>query len=158
KDCRGSSYDFVTYGTAQGLPHPNVYSILETREGVFWVGTGGGLASFSSLSGGRSSSLFTTYSLGAESNNEGRALAEGSDGTMWVGTNGGLWRSAGPGRGGGFRLIDFRFGLGDLGVVALTEDPLQTLWIGTPTGLYRRWPDGRISQYQSLVIADQSVK
>src|SRR5256885_12982437 len=34
---RFDGYTFTNYGTEQGLPHPNVTDILETRRGEFWV-------------------------------------------------------------------------------------------------------------------------
>src|ERR1041384_558215 len=34
---RFDGYTFTNYGTAQGLPHPNVNDILETRAGEYWV-------------------------------------------------------------------------------------------------------------------------
>ena len=40
---RFDGYGFVNYGRANGLSDPNVYDILETREGSYWVGTATGL-------------------------------------------------------------------------------------------------------------------
>ena len=37
---------FKTYGVADGLPDPDVYHILETAPGEYWVSTGKGLARF----------------------------------------------------------------------------------------------------------------
>src|SRR6266536_1801030 len=31
-------YEFTSYGADQGLPHPYVDSLLETKEGEYWVG------------------------------------------------------------------------------------------------------------------------
>src|ERR1044072_2936729 len=43
---RFDGYGFTNYGVADGLPHANVKTFLETREGDYLFGTGGGLARF----------------------------------------------------------------------------------------------------------------
>src|ERR1044072_4340905 len=43
---RFDGYGFINYGVADGLPHANVKNFLETREGDYLFGTGGGLARF----------------------------------------------------------------------------------------------------------------
>src|SRR5258707_440870 len=44
---RFNGYQFTTYGVEQGLPHPAINDLIETRRGVYWVATnGGGVARF----------------------------------------------------------------------------------------------------------------
>ena len=40
---RFDGHSFVNYGERQGLPGVPVYSFIESRPGVYWVGTHGGL-------------------------------------------------------------------------------------------------------------------
>src|SRR5947207_172133 len=39
---RFNGYQFTTYSVDQGLPHPAINDLLETRRGVYWVATNGG--------------------------------------------------------------------------------------------------------------------
>ena len=39
---RFDGYTFTNYGVEQGLPHPTINDLLETRSGVYWVATNGG--------------------------------------------------------------------------------------------------------------------
>src|SRR5438132_6234275 len=43
---RYDGYTFTNYGVEQGLPNRRVKDLLETREGEYWVATGGGLCRF----------------------------------------------------------------------------------------------------------------
>jgi ligand-binding sensor domain-containing protein len=43
---RYDGYTFTNYGTEQGLPNRRVRDLLETRQGDYWVATGGGLCRF----------------------------------------------------------------------------------------------------------------
>jgi len=43
---RYDGYTFTNYGVEQGLPNRRVTDLLETREGEYWVATGGGLCRF----------------------------------------------------------------------------------------------------------------
>src|SRR6266850_6247707 len=65
---RFNGYEFTTYGVEQGLPHPVINDLLETRRGVYWVATnGGGVARFNPSPRNQQSqvrSLFTIYPVG----------------------------------------------------------------------------------------------
>jgi ligand-binding sensor domain-containing protein len=43
---RFDGYKFTNYTTADGLPHRTVDDLLETKGGVYWVATEGGLSQF----------------------------------------------------------------------------------------------------------------
>jgi signal transduction histidine kinase/ligand-binding sensor domain-containing protein len=82
------SYIATHFTVEDGLPDNVVNAIVQTRNGILWVGTTAGLASFD----GRH---FTVMNLpGPASTSHGivRALAEAPDGDLWVGTDNGLVR------------------------------------------------------------------
>ena len=70
---------FVNYRAADGLPSNTVYAMAQDPDGILWIGTRNGLASFD----GRHFQAYKEY---------GRvnALAVDRDGRLWVGTNEGL--------------------------------------------------------------------
>src|SRR5215813_15285213 len=94
---RFDGYSFTSYGTGQGLPHREVSDFLETREGEFWVGTGGALVRFNpkappeprvvyaSDAGSRTPPMFTVV-VPEEEDRSARAitaLLEDRGGTIW---------------------------------------------------------------------------
>src|SRR5919108_557973 len=77
---------FTTYDRNDGLSHPMVRAITQTRDGSIWVGTNSGLNRFAE---GR----FTVYTTqDGLASDYIRALREDRDGTLWVGTANGLNR------------------------------------------------------------------
>jgi ligand-binding sensor domain-containing protein/signal transduction histidine kinase len=81
-------YVVRSWTSEQGLPQSSVNAILQTRDGLLWIGTRGGLAHFDGAE-------FTLYQSGAPNSLPGKwitSLAEGNDDTLWIGTNGGLSR------------------------------------------------------------------
>ncbi len=75
----GPAMRFVNYGSADGLPSNTVYAVAQDADGILWIGTRNGLASFD----GRRIKAFKEY---------GRvnALAVDRGGRLWVGTSKGL--------------------------------------------------------------------
>ena len=70
----------TTFGVKEGLPHNQVWSILQARDHSMWIGTEAGVAH---LQNGR----FTHYNLGNEPPaNAIRSIVQDRDGTIWVGT------------------------------------------------------------------------
>src|SRR6266478_8348201 len=66
---RFNGYEFTNYGVEQGLPHPVINDLLETRRGVYWVATnGGGVARFNPAPSRDQQSLnrnlFTAFPVG----------------------------------------------------------------------------------------------
>ena len=153
---RFNGYEFTTYGVEQGLPHPVINDLLETRRGVYWVATnGGGVARFnpSPLQNEQPqiSNLFTAYPVGdGPTSSRVNVLYENRAGQVWAGTDGGLFlleESSGQAT---FRRVSLNLGeLEHLLVVrALVEDREGSLWVSTQgLGLVRYLPDGRTVRY-----------
>lgn len=70
---------FVNYSAADGLPSNTVYAIAQDQDGVLWVGTRNGLASFDG-------SRFKRHKEYGRVN----ALAVDTEGRLWIGTTEGL--------------------------------------------------------------------
>jgi ligand-binding sensor domain-containing protein len=153
---RFNGYEFTTYGVEQGLPHPFINDLLETRSGVYWVATnGGGVARFnpSPLRNGQSQTgnLFTAYSVGGEpTTNRVNVLYEDRAGHLWAGTDGGLFLLDETSSQATFLRVSLNLGEleGLLIVRALAEDSEGSLWVSTQgLGLVRRLPDSRTVRY-----------
>jgi ligand-binding sensor domain-containing protein/signal transduction histidine kinase len=142
---RFDGYQFVTYGVAQGLADRSVNAVLETRQGIYLVGTDRGVSRLDPAAPPRSAKRFLTIPPPADQPTpQVNLLVEDRSGAVWCATSLGLYR------------IDFRNGappvlrLVELNaapqpvVTSLAEDGFGSLWVGTGDGLYRRWPDGRI--------------
>jgi ligand-binding sensor domain-containing protein/two-component sensor histidine kinase len=152
---RFNGYDFTTYGVEQGLPHPVINDLLETRSGVYWVATnGGGVARFNPSppreENLKNSKLFTAFSLGDEPNSSRvNVLYEDRAGTVWAGTDEGLFRLESSGQPTFRRVL---LNLGELehqiAVRALAEDREGSMWVSSQGyGLLRYFPDGRTVRY-----------
>ncbi|QFU76746.1 response regulator [Halioglobus maricola] len=121
--------NFIRYSEQNsGLPEIAVYSIYQSRDGQYWVGTLHGLAS-------GSENRFEAYDeiRGGLSSNSVNAFARTSDGSLWVGTDRGLNR---------LRSDSERFewinpftepGISSDTVMSLLGEE-QHLWVGTYDG------------------------
>jgi ligand-binding sensor domain-containing protein/anti-sigma regulatory factor (Ser/Thr protein kinase) len=167
---RFDGYKFVNYGMDQGLPHRNVTDLLESRAGVYWIATAGGLCRLNPngtavpvsvrATGGdardaRSSSeaLFIIYRPADPAAWHITSLLEDRAGTLWCGTTNGLYRLEQDE--GQWALKQVEMGLPPeihegRHVSALCEDRAGTLWVGTLTAIYRRLPDGRAEPFVNL--------
>jgi ligand-binding sensor domain-containing protein len=125
---RYDGYGFANYGTADGLADPNVYALLETRDGSYWVGTAAGLYRLKP----KPSRLAVFLPPGPDAAKWIGALLEDPSGTIWVGTRAGLFR---------FHPDTERFESVELPrspwINSLLRDAEGSLWVGTPDGLYR---------------------
>jgi len=129
---RFDGYRIVSFGTAEGLPSRVVESFLETRSGVYLVGTSRGLCRFNPAAGGNK---FTTYLPGhTRFQNHITSLLETPSGRIWCGTFNGLYELRG----------DFAFRQQPLTMAPtwdrvtvsdLLESPDHKLWVATPTGI-----------------------
>lgn len=73
--------------TNSGLPQAPIFSIFQSREGIYWAGTLYGIAS-----GAKSRFLRFDETIGGLSSNSVNAFGETSDGSIWIGTDDGLNR------------------------------------------------------------------
>jgi len=132
-DPSGILRDFTvrTWTKADGLPDDSVTTLLQTRNGYLWVGTGNGLARFDGV-------RFVRIPLiprGTNNTVSITALCEDTLGSLWIGTQEqGLfcWR------GGLATHYGKAEGLLDENVTSLASDSGGYVWIGTHGGL-NRW-------------------
>ncbi len=122
---------FTVYSQPEGLPHQNLYPVLEDRStGAMWFGTwGGGL---SRMTGETVATVPNTGSFVL-------SLMEDDAGMLWVGHYSGGVRVCDPKT---LRCAppsqEFTFGT----FWALYRDLTGTTWLGSSRGLYRSGPDG----------------
>lgn len=131
-----TQYVRTNFTLEDGLPDNTVDAITQTDNGLLWVGTESGLASFD----GRT---FTRISLripGAPPPGSVSALIEGSDGDLWVGTDAGVIRIPKADLNDPYLAGSEAFRLGPQQsdeVEALFGARDGTIWAGTNHGLYR---------------------
>jgi ligand-binding sensor domain-containing protein/signal transduction histidine kinase len=131
---RFDGYRFTNFGTEEGLPHRAAQAFLETRSGMYLVGTPRGLCQLR-VGGGKNQ--FVTYRPGnTPAENDVTSLLESSSGRIWAGTLGGLFevlagfkfrRQPLPNPPPGWRGIE----IGDI-----AEDECGDLWLATSSGIY----------------------
>ena len=135
-DALTGDYIRSDFTVEDGLPDNVVNAIVQTRNGLLWVGTESGLASFD----GREFSPVDLQTSGSPSQGAVNALLESSNGDLWVGTDAGVMRIPAP------ALEEFNPTLGTFyhvgpGPSNEVEALLQTregeIWAGTDHGLYR---------------------
>ncbi len=127
--------------TPAGIPREAIRSVLEARDGSFWISTdGAGLAVVKGDSVTR-----VTQAEGLPSN-QLRALLEARDGTLWVATYAGL---AGLRDGKVAVTYTTKEGLSHDLVRCLYEDADGTLWIGTYGGGLNRLKGGKLTSFTS---------
>ncbi len=147
------SYIRTDFTVENGLPDNVVNAIAQTANGLLWVGTESGLASFD----GRDFTAIDLKTAGSPSPGAVRALLESSDGDLWVGTDVGavvIPRSA-LDRFDPALLTFYRLSSGpSLAVDALLQARDGTLWAGTDDGLYRR-DSGRFVEVIPAVSVSQ---
>jgi ligand-binding sensor domain-containing protein/serine phosphatase RsbU (regulator of sigma subunit) len=79
----GQTYSFVNYGTERGLPNGYIYTIIQSKDGFLWVGTGNGLTRFDGYS-----SFPVQYPDSSASRYTTKCLKD-KRGTLWFGCNDG---------------------------------------------------------------------
>ncbi|HZB46084.1 MAG TPA: two-component regulator propeller domain-containing protein [Pyrinomonadaceae bacterium] len=169
---RFDGHRFHNYNKRDGLPHPTVNDLVESRrDGSYWVATnGGGVARFDPAEDARrvaaardgeavagpdavgARAVFKTYRVGDDAQaNIVDVLLEDRDGNIWAGTQGGLFRlGADDIAGGKFERVPLgvpAYAERVMEVGALAEDAEGNLWAGTIRGLVRRFPDGRTTYH-----------
>ncbi len=137
QDSRAASqYIRTDFTVDDQLPDNTVNTITETENGLLWVGTTSGLASFD----GRTFTPIRLRVPGALSPSAVNALIEGADGDLWIGTDAGVVRVPKKDLNDSYFTDSTAFRLGeqqsdDVEVLFKARD--GTIWAGTEHGLYR---------------------
>lgn len=132
-----ADYIRTDFTVENGLPNNVVNAIVETENGLLWVGTDSGLASFD----GREFSAVTLETVGSPPQGGVRSLLESSSGELWVGTDAGVVRipKVALDQFSSTLLTFYRVGAGPNNQVRdLFQDRNGVLWAGTEQGLYRQ--------------------
>ncbi|HEX3661403.1 MAG TPA: two-component regulator propeller domain-containing protein [Acidobacteriaceae bacterium] len=130
-----------------GLPDNVVNAVVQTANGLLWVGTGGGLASFD----GREFTRVDLSTAGSMPQGAVRALLESSDGDLWVGTDAGivLIPKMALDRFNPKLLTFYQIGPESNEVYELAQTHRGGIWAGTSHGLYK-FEGGRFVQVIAL--------
>ena len=147
-----SDYVRTDFTIEDGLPDNTVNVIVQTQNGLLWVGTESGLASFD----GR---IFTPVRLripGAAPPGAVSALVEGADGDLWVGSDAGIVRIPKSDLNDPYLATSTAYRLGKEQsdeVEALFKARDGTIWAGTNHGLYRFDGHRFVSQLASIYVS-----
>ena len=145
-------YQFTNYGKEQGLPHPNVNDLIESRDGSYWVATNGaGVSSFNPTErlSFNTDARFKVYSLDSNpASNRVNRLCEDQQGRIWAGSDTGLFY---------FDKTQDRFirAISDeIAIYSIIADRQGVLWMGVENQLWRRHADGRLVRYSFQAVRD----
>ena len=140
---RFDGYTFTNYGVEQGLPDRNVTDFLQTRGGVYWVGTARGVARFNPKPSAKEP-MFTVY--GSKETGPIDALLEDHQGTVWI-TAKGIFQLAHSNGDWSLRRAGFDLPA-DAEPENLLDDHNGVLWITVYqkgiASILRRSPDGTV--------------
>ncbi len=131
-----ADYVRTDFTIEDGLPDNTINAIIQTDNGLLWVGTESGLASFD----GR---IFTPVRLripGAAPPGAVHSLVVGSDGDLWVGTDAGIVRIPKPDLNDPYLATSSAYRVGEEQsdeIEALLKARDGVIWAGTNHGLYR---------------------
>ena len=125
---------FEKLGRKEGMPHSQIYSIHQDKQGYIWFGTGDGLARYDGYE-------FIKFKHDPEdtlslSNNVVTAIADDFEGSLWVGTTLGLNRYD-PVTGEFqrfFHRADDSLSISDNRVTTILPIDHHKIWIGTQRG------------------------
>lgn len=122
-------YGIDHWGEKEGLTHPRIKSVMQTRDGYLWLGTSAGLARFDGIT-------FTSFNMqtGSLRENIVTGLAEDRNGVLYAATAGGGLAVYERGR---FMSLTSTNGLPDDSITCIDCDPDGRVWLGTPRGLCR---------------------
>lgn len=131
-----SKYVRTDFAVDDGLPDGTVNAITQTDNGLLWVATESGLASFD----GRTFTPVRLRIPGALPPSIVSSLVEGADGDLWVGTDAGIVRISKKDLNASYFPDSTAFRLGEqqsdeVEVLFMARD--GTIWAGTDHGLYR---------------------
>jgi len=122
-----ANYGRQTWVMENGLPQNTVQALVQTGDGLVWLGTEVGLVRFD----GSGFQVFDRNSSPALPGNDIRCLLVAMDGAFWIGTSEGLarWKD------GTVKAFSTKDGLPGNGIRALVETSDRILWVWTDEGL-----------------------
>jgi len=144
---RYDGYSFTNFlhdaDNPNSLSNNNTFALIESRDGLIWIGTDpGGLNIYNPETGKFSLYLHDEKNPNSLSDNSVWSLMEAKDGSIWVGTRGGLShldRETGT-----FKNYvndpDDPRSLAGAVVYRIYQDSSDTIWVGTRNGLQRYEP------------------
>ena len=116
-------YVLRSWTSEQGLPQNSIRAMLQTHDGLLWIGTRDGLARFDGAT-------FVIYKAGMPNSIPGESitgLAEDRDGSLWISSGGGLTRY----RDGKFHNYSSKDGLPGNSIWRIARDPAGGVWAVT---------------------------
>ena len=141
---------FVTYQVGDRNAPPGIEQILETRNGIYWIVTTGGLYRFDPAAKPNRPTNADRPSLNVEFVSTDRAfLFEDRDGNLWSGGDG-LYRQVEKDKKLEAQKIDLNLPPNPaipFDISHITEGQDRSLWMITSRGLLRRRPDGSETLY-----------
>jgi signal transduction histidine kinase/ligand-binding sensor domain-containing protein len=147
-----ADYLRTDFSVENGLPNNVVNAIVQTENGLLWVGTDSGLASFD----GREFSPIDLETAGARPQGGIHALLESTKGDLWVGTDAGVVRISKTAldQVSSTLLTFYRLGAEPNNEVQdLFQDRNGVLWAGSNHGLYREDSGKFVSVIPDLSIS-----
>lgn len=148
---RSDGYEFTSYTTQNGLPHPVISGIAETENGVYWVATHGGLCliNFNTPLDENRKLDIQKVKLGNTDNLTIFSIFLDKKKQLWAGTRDGLFKIRRENN----EFFSERIPLGKdylprrEGIGNFIEDQNQNFWISTPDGLFRIDSDSKVIRY-----------
>src|SRR5947208_4829754 len=143
---------FVTYQVGDTSSSPGIEQILETRKGVYWISTTGGLFRFDpdapTTAHENKSADRTTLKADFVSEERG-TLYEDHAGNLWFGSVN-LYRLLEKDNKPVLEKVELGLPVNPanaFGIVSITEGADGSLWLARPSGLVRRFADGKQLYY-----------
>lgn len=136
-----------SWGTADGLPQNSILTMVQTKDGYMWFGTGEGLVRFNGAE-------FTTFSSantpGLRHNIIMALLEDKTDGSLLIGTYGGGLARFSSGQ---FSSYAAEPGSPQNSINALAQDRLGNVWIASQQGL-SLFQGGKLIHYTGVKDLD----
>jgi ligand-binding sensor domain-containing protein/AraC-like DNA-binding protein len=126
--------------TVPGLQNSLIIKMHEDRQGMLWIGTGGGLYTVNPAAGNKTRKYTARDGLSSEWIT---SITEDSEKNVWVGTSQGLNRIKRNQDG----SIGFESLLDSFEINCLFVDNEKSLWIGTDVSGIKRLKDGKFTSY-----------
>ncbi|HTY35853.1 MAG TPA: two-component regulator propeller domain-containing protein, partial [Bacteroidota bacterium] len=136
------------------LSNRSVTTILQTRDGVVWIGTRGGLNSFNESDKSFKRYMNDPTNPNSLSDDAVECLCEDEAGILWVGTTAGL--NAFDRTTGTFRRFTMEDGLPNDAIYGVLKDSHGSLWCSTNKGIARFRPEGGLVESYDVTDGLQS--